>query len=408
MRSHKIKMIGGLINFLRFLAPRMALPLLTLLLLAFLARWLSTYDYASYLFYYAIAVIVSGLADGGIRDSHYFLVAKSLNKKVFKAIYKAKLIVSASLLLVGIIASVFMGGDFKYLFVVMLLAVVMPVGDVGLMILKAKNQPAKELLVGVLEGVVGLMVLAALIYNKMELGFIGALLILSSTGLVRSVFVYFMAKQFIEASCSTVEYPSRNVSIKNTAAIVGGNIYNRVPALALSGNLPVEIYNTLITMLTLVQRLELIPTAAIQAYFSTEKKLTTSPKALWKILGFIFVLSIFISVVGYFSSDFIIYIFMGERYLPHSFLAEKVLLVTPLILVGYGSRYILQLTRKLNLINIWVLICILFSFYSYYFSYTADHFLVSLGANLLLLFLGTFVILFFSFVDEKKAQCDEV
>ena len=408
MRSHKIKMIGGLINFLRFLAPRMALPLLTLLLLAFLARWLSTYDYASYLFYYAIAVIVSGLADGGIRDSHYFLVVKSLNKKVFKAIYKAKLIVSASLLLVGIIASVFMGGDFKYLFVVMLLAVVMPVGDVGLMILKAKNQPAKELLVGVLEGVVGLMVLAAFIYNKMELGFIGALLILSSTGLVRSVFVYFMAKQFIEASCSTVEYPSRNVSIKNTAAIVGGNIYNRVPALALSGNLPVEIYNTLITMLTLVQRLELIPTAAIQAYFSTEKKLTTSPKALWKILGFIFVLSIFISVIGYFSSDFIIYMFMGERYLSHSFLAEKVLLVTPLILVGYGSRYILQLTRKLNLINIWVLICILFSFYSYYFSYTADHFLVSLGANLLLLFLGTFVILFFSFVNEKKAQCDEV
>ena len=408
MRSHKIKMIGGLINFLRFLAPRMALPLLTLLLLAFLARWLSTYDYASYLFYYAIAVIVSGLADGGIRDSHYFLVAKSLNKKVFKAIYKAKLIVSSSLLLVGIIASVFMGGDFKYLFVVMLLAVVMPVGDVGLMILKAKNQPAKELLVGVLEGVVGLMVLAAFIYNKMELGFIGALLILSSTGLVRSVFVYFMAKQFIEASCSTVEYPSRNVSIKNTAAIVGGNIYNRVPALALSGNLPVEIYNTLITMLTLVQRLELIPTAAIQAYFSTEKKLTTSPKALWKILGFIFVLSIFISVIGYFSSDFIIYMFMGERYLSHSFLAEKVLLVTPLILVGYGSRYILQLTRKLNLINIWVLICILFSFYSYYFSYTADHFLVSLGANLLLLFLGTFVILFFSFVNEKKAQCDEV
>ena len=120
------------------------------------------------------------------------------------------------------------------------------------------------------------------------------------------------------------------------------------------------------------------------------------------------ILSIFISVIGYFSSDFIIYMFMGERYLSHSFLAEKVLLVTPLILVGYGSRYILQLTRKLNLINIWVLICILFSFYSYYFSYTADHFLVSLGANLLLLFLGTFVILFFSFVNEKKAQCDEV
>lgn len=406
MKNKERSMVEFSINFLRFVAPRLIMPVLTLITLSLLARWLSAEEYASYLFYYAVSVIVSGLADGGVRDSYYLSVSKSLTEKIFKGVYKIKLIISIGLVLVGLVASLLIDRALGPLMVAMLLAIVLPVGDVGLMILRAKNRPITELFISLIEGVTVISILSFLFMKGFSLNFISVLFVLVIVGVIRSFFVYIVTKNLLEDADTDVKGPNLSTGIQCAGAIFGGNIYNRIPAIVLSGNLSVETYNALITVLTLIQRLELISTATIQAHFRSDVGL--SRKALFGKLVFIFIVGLLMAGISYSFSDFIVLMFMGDKYAGYAFIGKVVFALIPIVLVCYGARYILQLAKKAGLVNVWLSICILISIISLHFSFTIHHSLIVLVFNLLVFCMGALVILYFSSMKFHRENNDAV
>ena len=150
----------------------------------------------------------------------------------------------------------------------------------------------------------------------------------------------------------------------------------------------------------------MISTATIQAHFRSDVGL--SRKALFGKLVFIFIVGLLMAGISYSFSDFIVLMFMGDKYAGYAFIGKVVFALIPIVLVCYGARYILQLAKKAGLVNVWLSICILISIISLHFSFTIHHSLIVLVFNLLVFCMGALVILYFSSMKFHRENNDAV
>ena len=346
---------------------------MTLITLGVLARYLETTNYSEYLYFYAIAVIVSGLSDGGIRDSCYYLVSKSLSRKLFNHIYKVKILVTLAVFSTALLFKLLLPqSSLGVLLTVALLGCTLPVSDVGLMILKARNQPSVELALGIIEGVIAIVVF----YNvgSQGLSFEFCLIVIALLGLARSLLSYLFSKSCIELdveNIAPIKYGFRSGS--SIMPIFLGNFYNRIPALLLVDLIPAQSYNVLVTFLTLVQRMEVIPTALLQSQLANRNSINGLSGNIFNVLVALTGIGLVLLVILALLNEKLVLLLMGSGYIDFADTALIIIFVLPFVLVAYGARYFLQLELRVRSCSLWLFFCLVQSILTLYFYELTDY-----------------------------------
>jgi hypothetical protein len=231
------------------------------------------------------------------------------------------------------------------------------------------------------------------------------MLVISILGFFRSLISFLLAKNCVEKMAKNI-VPQRYGLKRSTSVlpIFLGNLYNRVPALVLVDLIPAQSYNVLITFLTLVQRLEVIPTALLQSQLSNFKVyggLSRNMVNLIIILTVTGLLAVGLSIV---LAEQLVLLVMGNGYVDFTNYALIIFYVIPFVLVAYGARYFLQLELKVKSSSLWLCFCLVQSLLTLYLFEITQNKAHALWINYFIYTTGFIVILknYLTFKSEKK------
>lgn len=387
-----------LLNYGTFFAARFFLPLSVLIMFSVVSRSVSVEGFSGFIFLYSIGVIYSGLADGGERDRLFSLLrctdrTGEVQFAIDDAILTKRIFSSA---LVGLTAAVAFSFSLNPDYILWALyGSLMPVADINLTVIRALHKAHAEIVFTLFELLVSVVLIAFVFAAPYGVDGVAFSLIVAAILRVWLTNIYLgkIAGYVWRRKPFSGKDAFRRARSNFTSAltIFSGNLYNRIPAIALVSAISPSVYGYYFTFLLILQRLEFIPTAVLQATFKRG-----SGVDLNRILSFSAISSL---LVGFAVAVF--FIFFGEFFVsliassPRAGDETAYLLLAcaaPFIYLAFASRYFMQLVGKAR---ISLLILVIFSGVQFLvFGFAVRDELAASAAYLALMFFYALVLFF--------------